>query len=309
MNINANMCPIKCGVCKNSVVKSGLKCSCANKVKKCCEEEIIFSTTDDPSQESENGDSVHEISEYSNQDLLLKIIRELEDKNRLLQENTALLKYKISILENQINKKEPVICNVCEKPTNIRNEKINNRDKRGKQYRDAADMCVDISRAVTNDPGQSTSKDEPKSRPQITGNPQSNVRVLTEQKTDGENISNTNQWRTVVSKKNKRKSRPVLVIGKSLEPSTVEGVEKLRAFHVSRLKPSTTTEDLQTFLNKNFRDVKCEQLQSKYPESYSSFKVLIRNDEFEKVQDSSNWPNNACVNYYFHRQRRNQEIV
>lgn len=86
--------------------------SCANKLKKCCEEEITFSTTDGPSQESESGDCVHENSEYSSQDLLLKLVREmggrirlLEDNYRLLEESTSLLKYKISILENQINNK------------------------------------------------------------------------------------------------------------------------------------------------------------------------------------------------------------
>lgn len=113
---------------------------------------------------------------------------------------------------------------------------------------------------------------------------------------DNDNNNNENELRTVVSEKNKRRSRPVLVIGKSIESYTVEGVENLRAFHVSRLKPSTTKDDLLTFLNRNFKDFKCKPSQSRYYDSYASFKVLIRSDEFEKVQVASNWTNDACVN-------------
>lgn len=174
--------------------------SCANKLKKCCEEEITFTTTDDPSQESESDDSVHEISEYSSQDLLLKLIREmggiirlLEENNHLLEANTYLLKYRISILENQINNKEPKIRDLGEKQTNIRNEEnVNNRDKRGKQQRRAADLCIDNPCAVTNDLVQSTSKDEPRGRPQITDHPQSNAKVIPDHKKDEENKTNTN---------------------------------------------------------------------------------------------------------------------
>lgn len=52
------------------------------------------------------------------------------------------------------------------------------------------------------------------------------------------------------SQEKKRRSPLVLFIETSMESSNVEDVEKLRAFHVSRLKSSTTTYDLLTFENK-----------------------------------------------------------
>lgn len=101
-----------------------------------------------------------------------------------------------------------------------------------------------------------------------------------------------------------------MVIGESSEISTVEGIEKLKAFHVSRLRPDTSAADLQTFSNKNFTNVKCEPLTSKYPESYASFQVLIRKSELDKVQDATNWPKNSSVNYFFRNPRvKKQDIV
>lgn len=59
---------------------------------------------------------------------------------------------------------------------------------------------------------------------------------------------------------------------------------KNKALHVSNLKPDTETEDLNKFLLKSFSDVKCEALNSRFPESYSSFKVLIPMAEIDKVK-------------------------
>lgn len=77
------------------------------------------------------------------------------------------------------------------------------------------------------------------------------------------------------------------------DQSSVEGIEKYRAFHVTNLKPTTTVEELQAFLGKNWANVRCELVKSKYPESYASFEVLIKENENSKVFVSNNWPNRA----------------
>lgn len=57
--------------------------------------------------------------------LLLKIIHELEDKNRLLDENSQLLKYKITKLKNEYQ-----VCSRCDKNTSLtQKEKIIKPDK------------------------------------------------------------------------------------------------------------------------------------------------------------------------------------
>lgn len=329
MSISDNMSTSKCGGCKNSVVKNGSKCkicaklyhrSCAQKVKKCCDEEITFSINvtkpgENQLPDSENFDSISVITEdSSNHELLLRIIQGLEDKNRLLEENTSLLKYKISVLENELDMKEKKVCDRCEKSFNIRNKGIikSTTDDFDKQTRNVLNLGNSTWRTVTDDPVPSTSGNNPKNGELITKRPQATVNIdignknktSTNLNISGDEMTSENddsKWKTVSSRNPKKKNRPALVIGNSSEPSAVQGIERLRAFHVSRLKPSTKAEDLCEFLKKNFTDVKCEPLQSRYPETYASFKVLIRADEFQKVQDASNWPTNACVNYFFHR--------
>lgn len=107
------------------------------------------------------------------------------------------------------------------------------------------------------------------------------------------------EWKVVSRKRSTHVRNRPLVVGSFSGSTSVEGVEKFKAFHVSNLKPSTTVEDLQSFLNKNFAIAKCEKLSSKYPDSYSSFKVLIPDSDYEKALDGSNWPNKANVHRFF----------
>lgn len=81
--------------------------------------------------------------------------------------------------------------------------------------------------------------------------------------------------------------------------SHVEGIEKFIAFHVSNLKPEITANNLQTFLSENFSTVKYEKLVSRYPENYSSLKVLLSSSAYEKVMNASNSPNQANVHCFF----------
>lgn len=96
-----------------------------------------------------------------------------------------------------------------------------------------------------------------------------------------------------------------MVVGQCSEPTTVQGVEKLRALHVSRLSSSTTIEDLQAFLSKKFNNVKCELLKPRFPETYSSFKVIVPVSEFVKVKDANNWPKNASFNFFYQGRKMN----
>lgn len=127
----------ECGYCKRTIVKSSAKCSicnkvyhpsCANKAKKCCNEDLTTSSdfsTGDISPMSENVNKKLSI-ESTHQELLLKIIFELESKNAVLTENNSLLKFKISSLEVELNNKQMMINNLSTKKdlnTNMRVDK------------------------------------------------------------------------------------------------------------------------------------------------------------------------------------------
>ncbi|XP_045460403.1 uncharacterized protein LOC123670871 [Harmonia axyridis] len=327
MDNRSRIDPSKCGGCKNSVVKCGAKCkictkmfhrSCAQKMKRCCDEEITFVNISIKSSEDDILESVNNIEitgNSSHQDLLLKIIHELESKNRLLEENTVLLKYKISVLENVISIKDK-ICSRCDKEND--NIHVNQDVVADSDITHAANPIIkdNISSGDSLKTSNSTNTGCPqRQREKITLH-EMNIAVADAEGKIKSSINNTssgskiNEWRTVPPRKSSRRNRSALVVGRSAESSTVLGIEKKRALHVSRLRPDTSTDDLKAFLNKNFPSVECEKIQSRYPESYASFKVLIPITEFDKVKNADNWPKNASVNYFFlNRNRKYKDIM
>lgn len=127
--------------CENSIVKSGLKCnSCINifhrssalKMKRCCKVEITSVIAMNPEEEEsstiETSKTCIQICEdSSNQELLLKIIHELEEKNRLLEEKSLLLKYKICKLENEIINNATKVWIKCKKIIRLDKIDVNNK--------------------------------------------------------------------------------------------------------------------------------------------------------------------------------------
>ena len=104
---------------------------------------------------------------------------------------------------------------------------------------------------------------------------------------------------TVVKRKQNRK----VVVGKDSngDPNlcNLKGVPRFVSLHVYRLSPETRVEHLVNYLKPRFPEVKCEQLNSKHPEEYASFKVDIFDKNLDKALDGNIWPSNARVRRYF----------
>nr|CAI5861723.1 unnamed protein product [Callosobruchus analis] len=99
-----------------------------------------------------------------------------------------------------------------------------------------------------------------------------------------------------------KKRRPVIV-GKNTLNCSLKTSDTLAFLHVYKLHPETTADDVKNYLCQMFPKVKCEQLNSQYPNYYSSFKVTIYKDHLEQATEPSIWPNGACVNRFFHRRK------
>lgn len=84
----------------------------------------------------------------------------------------------------------------------------------------------------------------------------------------------------------------------------VKGVASLIDLHVYRIAPGTKPEVLEEYLRPNFSEVVCETLESKNAKLYSSFKVKILKENFDKAMDPSIWPQNACVSRFLYRKKR-----
>lgn len=102
----------------------------------------------------------------------------------------------------------------------------------------------------------------------------------------------------------KRRPKVNVVVGNnstttcSLKPSNA-----LAFLHVYKLHPETNVEELTSYLSQLFPEVKCEKLNSQYPNYYSSFKVTIHKDHYAQATDPALWPKGSCVNRFFHRRK------
>lgn len=337
----------ECGSCKRTISKNIIKCNvcekvyhpgCANKIKKCCDEDFAtpsginaggISPMSDCSNKNISNESTHH-------DLLLKIIFELESKNALLLENNSLLKYKISSLERDIVNNKIVVDNLNEKlARNINIHKkvsisspavrsparnypstTENVDVGSAIDTVTVDPCsADASRASSSNVADAKMNTLSRNNKFKQRNPTNSATEDTHSRKhvsipnsniirEPSNTKTSEDW-SVVRHRRPGQRRRALVLGSCSENTTVEGIEKLKIFHVSNLKPETTVESLNDFLKVKFSSVRCEKLTSKYPENYSSFKVFISSSEYDKALDGTNWPNRASIHHFFQPRKNN----
>lgn len=77
-----------------------------------------------------------------------------------------------------------------------------------------------------------------------------------------------------------------------------------RFFHVTKLDPKTTAEDLKRFLQTDLPEVRVDKLESLHPDCYSSFKIGISEKNETKVLDPSFWPSGSRVKRFFHARKK-----
>ncbi|KAF5272262.1 hypothetical protein FQR65_LT17477 [Abscondita terminalis] len=100
-------------------------------------------------------------------------------------------------------------------------------------------------------------------------------------------FTDDSEWQKIKSKRNKA---PTLITGTNNTDPTLKGVIKKITFHVSRLHPNTSIKDISDHLiTKDISDTVIEQLSSKHPELYSSFKVSISPQFKEAFLSRSTW--------------------
>ncbi|KAG5861581.1 hypothetical protein JTB14_004145 [Gonioctena quinquepunctata] len=107
---------------------------------------------------------------------------------------------------------------------------------------------------------------------------------------------------TLVSqrKKNKLRNNPAIVGQLDLPcGSRIKYAPKMSFLHVYKMHPETIPEDLISILSPLFPEVRCEKLNSMYPNLYSSFKVTILECNVEKALNPSIWPKGTWVKKIF----------
>ena len=116
------------------------------------------------------------------------------------------------------------------------------------------------------------------------------------------------EWKTVIHKRTPKNFKNL--IEGTCENEDIKGISKLTSFHVCRLEPNLTAEKLVAYLTaKNIKGVICENMQPKWPELYSSFKVTVPMEEKEKICNGSTWPRNACINPFLYRLNKTERKI
>lgn len=93
------------------------------------------------------------------------------------------------------------------------------------------------------------------------------------------------------------------LVGNSGSYSSVQTVPRMASLHVTRLSPTTKAEDLKSILQKDFPEVLCEEITSKHPTIYKSFKVTMRKDSLSRAWKREIWPDGAFVTHFLVRQK------
>ena len=78
-------------------------------------------------------------------------------------------------------------------------------------------------------------------------------------------------WKQVT----RRKSPRQCIIGNVEKSLNIKAIPNKAFLYVSRLHPSTKQNDVELFLKQVIPEAVCEQVESKFPQYYASFKVMV----------------------------------
>lgn len=119
----------------------------------------------------------------------------------------------------------------------------------------------------------------------------------------------TEPWNTVVQRRNKNRGiHKHAVIGEKITGDTNLKVVPKKAFiFVSRLEPGTKSEAIVELIKTEMPEAQCEELKSKFPQIYTSFKVTVDMQNLDKIMNSKLWPSGAYVSRFFHRRQTTME--
>lgn len=123
----------------------------------------------------------------------------------------------------------------------------------------------------------------------------------------GAEVLDNDGWQQVKVRKAGRNRAPAISGTRKLTSNKLKVVARKAFLHVTRLDPATKCEDLVDFIKDIFPEVECEQLQSKHPNSYASFRVAIAVSNIDSALKPDVWPTGVLVSRFFQRRRQGTE--
>lgn len=120
---------------------------------------------------------------------------------------------------------------------------------------------------------------------------------------NGESNLMNEEFTLVYNKHRKRRESPIM--GTALN-SSLKGTITFKHFHVYGIAPETSSAEVVSYLQNNkFKDIKCEKMNAKHPNDYTSFKISVPCEQTEEFKRPELWPSGVKINnYYFHEFQR-----
>lgn len=241
-------------------------------------------------------------------ELLRELVRELQSKNQVLEENSQLLKEKIDFLYEKARKSSN---EKTEAKNSGKFQFVNNgpapkrQATRNTNMAEATASKPDVRFQKPNLEGERETGETGTNKQTIIHpnqvklaihQAQTMAKINELQDLTGNSESNEEGWQV----QRQRRQRNHFLIGRNKCASTgISSVPKPTTLHVTRLHPGTKSVELEGLLRNEFPEVKCEQLNSKHPEAYSSFKVTINHSNFKAAWSQEIWPEGARVSKFF----------
>ncbi|KAK9730087.1 hypothetical protein QE152_g15496 [Popillia japonica] len=105
---------------------------------------------------------------------------------------------------------------------------------------------------------------------------------------------------TVVQRK-RRRSQLQTTFGTAVSEE-VKGITRYAHLHVFGFEPNTTEANITRYLSKKgINKIKIEQLKSRRPEEYASYKISVPLEMLEEAQKPSLWPTGVKMNRFLER--------
>ncbi|CAG9760284.1 unnamed protein product [Ceutorhynchus assimilis] len=311
---------IKCHHCKKSVVDV-VKCKkCINCFHPAC---LLQASKQKNAECIHESDKVRKQSTIVNSDenaevdLLRVLVKELQSKNQILQENTQLLREKIVFLEQKIEN------SIIKEDQNIHpapssNASIHN-SKKIKNTKTAPSSAVEGK-------VESTAQDVniPKNPIEVAviDNTDLLIQQNEKQSMTAEGLRNSNvdenqdDWVEVRSKnKNKNKksifqtNRPEPLKGQNENATNLKTATRVTFLFLSGTAPEVTCEDVMNFLKENnllVAGCRCEKMKTKKQKYCSSFRLAVPQTDVIKYLTPSLWPTGSVINHFRNIQSQNQ---
>lgn len=108
----------------------------------------------------------------------------------------------------------------------------------------------------------------------------------------------------LITKRKKKMNKPIIGDLVSDQNCNLRAATTLDHWHVYKFHPDTTEDDVASYLKMRFPEIQVEKLQSRYPASYSSFKVSASQTNRNAITQPSLWPTGVRINRFFLGRRR-----